>query len=73
MTKKNVVRVFVSSTFTDTETERNRLMADVYPYLNLLCKKIGLEFETVDMRWVCGSNKNEERHEGLGRRARIAM
>lgn len=46
------MRVFVSSTFTDTEIERNRLMADVYPYLSLLCKKLGLEFETVDMRWV---------------------
>lgn len=48
------IRIFVSSTFTDTEKERNYLMKDVYPFLNLLCKTLGMEFETVDMRWVRG-------------------
>eukprot|EP00808_Paulinella_micropora_P001310 g75551.t1 len=45
------IRVFVSSTFTDTEYERNQLMRDVYPYLQKLCQALGIEWGTVDMRW----------------------
>ncbi|XP_052812431.1 NACHT domain- and WD repeat-containing protein 1-like [Mya arenaria] len=45
------VVVFVSSTFTDTKAERNQLMKDVYPFLRTLCRRLGVEFGTVDMRW----------------------
>ncbi|XP_045175580.2 NACHT domain- and WD repeat-containing protein 1-like isoform X2 [Mercenaria mercenaria] len=45
------VVVFVSSTFTDTKAERNHLMKDVYPYLRGLCRRLGVDFGTVDMRW----------------------
>ncbi|XP_068761739.1 NACHT domain- and WD repeat-containing protein 1-like [Montipora capricornis] len=47
----NIIRVFTSSTFTDTVEERNRLMRDVYPSLRTYCQQRGLEFQVVDMRW----------------------
>ncbi|CAB3365460.1 Hypothetical predicted protein [Cloeon dipterum] len=47
-----IVRIFTSSTFTDTGMERNTLMAQVYPKLKDYCReKHGLEFQVVDMRW----------------------
>ncbi|CAG0888380.1 unnamed protein product [Darwinula stevensoni] len=47
-----IVRIFTSSTFTDTTLERNTLMAEVYPKLKEYCReKHGLEFQVVDMRW----------------------
>ena len=40
------VRIFLSSTFTDTYTERNLLMKNVYPKLQKLCKeKYDLDFQ----------------------------
>ena len=49
--KSFTVWLFVSSTFTDTQTERNLLMTDVYPYLRNLCRRLGLTFDVVDLRW----------------------
>ncbi|XP_011493787.1 PREDICTED: NACHT and WD repeat domain-containing protein 2 [Ceratosolen solmsi marchali] len=47
-----IVRIFTSSTFTDTTMERNTLMAKCYPKLKDYCReKHGLEFQVVDMRW----------------------
>ncbi|GMT33781.1 hypothetical protein PFISCL1PPCAC_25078, partial [Pristionchus fissidentatus] len=47
-----LVRVFTSSTFTDTTVERNALMEDVYPRLKEHCREMhGLDFQVVDMRW----------------------
>ncbi|KAI1720798.1 NACHT domain-containing protein [Ditylenchus destructor] len=47
-----LVRVFTSSTFTDTTLERNALMEDVYPDLKRYCREThGLDFQVVDMRW----------------------
>ncbi|XP_061189796.1 NACHT and WD repeat domain-containing protein 2-like [Saccostrea echinata] len=47
-----VVRIFISSTFTDTREERNILIEEVYPRLQSYCKQnYGLEFQVVDMRW----------------------
>ena len=41
-----LVRVFTSSTFTDTTTERNALMEDVYPKLKEYCREThGLDFQ----------------------------
>ncbi|KAL9966270.1 hypothetical protein ACROYT_G024319 [Oculina patagonica] len=45
------IRIFLSSTFTDTEHERNALMENVYPKLREFCQKKGYEFQVVDMRW----------------------
>ena len=36
---------------TDTAEERNALMASVYPNLKSFCRKLGYEFQVVDMRW----------------------
>ncbi|XP_070561115.1 NACHT domain- and WD repeat-containing protein 1-like [Ptychodera flava] len=56
MTKKcpsnaKIVRIFTSSTFTDTQHERNALMERVYPRLKKFCQERGYEFQVVDMRW----------------------
>eukprot|EP00026_Physarum_polycephalum_P000372 Phypoly_transcript_00372.p1 GENE.Phypoly_transcript_00372~~Phypoly_transcript_00372.p1 ORF type:complete len:1575 (+),score=217.10 Phypoly_transcript_00372:123-4847(+) len=57
---KKVVRLFVSSTFTDTEAERNLLMIDVFPYLTTLCQMFGVQFEIVDMRWGVREFTNDD-------------
>ncbi|EDO31117.1 predicted protein, partial [Nematostella vectensis] len=49
--ESNIVRIFTSSTFTDTFEERNLLMRDVYPSLRKYCQQHSLEFQVVDMRW----------------------
>ncbi|CAB1324586.1 unnamed protein product [Coregonus sp. 'balchen'] len=49
--RSNVVRVFVSSTFTDMSSERNALLDKAYPELQVFCQSLGLAFEVVDMRW----------------------
>ncbi|WAR13694.1 NWD2-like protein [Mya arenaria] len=42
-----LVRIFVSSTFTDTREERNVLLEEVYPNLKSICKeKYGMDFQT---------------------------
>ena len=46
-----LVRVFTSSTFTDTKQERNALMERVYPALKSFCHQLGYHFQVVDMRW----------------------
>ncbi|ULT89955.1 hypothetical protein L3Y34_008385 [Caenorhabditis briggsae] len=50
--QSKLVRVFTSSTFTDTTVERNALMEDIYPKLKEYCRETyGLDFQVVDMRW----------------------
>ncbi|XP_046325734.2 uncharacterized protein LOC124110420 isoform X1 [Haliotis rufescens] len=49
-----IVRIFLSSTFTDTIQERNHLLERSYPHLKAVCKKKGYEFQLVDMRWGVG-------------------
>ncbi|KAK2152117.1 hypothetical protein LSH36_339g02004 [Paralvinella palmiformis] len=49
--KPKIIRIFTSSTFTDTFHERNRLMVDVYPKLKDFCQEYGYQFQVVDMRW----------------------
>ncbi|XP_019645210.1 PREDICTED: NACHT domain- and WD repeat-containing protein 1-like [Branchiostoma belcheri] len=46
-----IVRVFLSSTFTDTADERNALMQHVVPRLKIFCQEKGYELQLVDMRW----------------------
>ncbi|XP_026684997.1 NACHT and WD repeat domain-containing protein 2-like [Diaphorina citri] len=46
-----IVRIFTSSTFTDTTMERNTLMAQCYPKLKDYCReKHGLEFQVSNQR-----------------------
>jgi hypothetical protein len=46
-----VIRVFVSSTFSDMRHERNALQADVFPKLEQLCQSNGFQFQAIDLRW----------------------
>ncbi len=42
--KKRTVRVFISSTFTDTKTERNYLLREIFPQVRDYCQLRGVEF-----------------------------
>ena len=44
-------RVFVSSTFTDLQEERNALQQRVFPRLRDLCMQHGCRFQAIDLRW----------------------
>ncbi|CAK4195625.1 unnamed protein product [Aphanomyces euteiches] len=51
VSKPKSISIFVSSTFTDTASERNLLIADVYPYAKRYAALLGLEFSASEMRW----------------------
>ncbi len=60
-TKRKLVRIFTSSTFTDTLVERNMLMEKIYPRLKTYCKEYhNLEFQVVDMRWGVRDESTDE-------------
>ncbi|KAL5015965.1 hypothetical protein ScPMuIL_005554 [Solemya velum] len=59
-----IVRIFTSSTFTDTMHERNALMETTYPRLKQFCQKRGYEFQVVDMRWGVREEATDD-HMGL--------
>ena len=46
-----IVRVFVSSTFSDMREERNALQERVFPRLRELCTQHGARFQAIDLRW----------------------
>jgi len=46
-----IFRVFVSSTFTDMQTERSILQRDAFPRLEKYCEENGAKFQAVDLRW----------------------
>lgn len=46
-----VIRVFVSSTFTDLQRERDALQRDTFPRLEPLCATRGFQFQAIDLRW----------------------
>ena len=46
-----VVRVFVSSTFSDMHAERDELSRRVFPKLRKLCEDRGITWTDVDLRW----------------------
>lgn len=46
------IRLFVSSTFTDTKHERNLILTDLVPRISKWCSdNLGVSFQVVDMRW----------------------
>jgi len=47
-------RIFVSSTFTDLQEERNALQKKVFPTLKKLCAEAGCQFQAIDLRWGVG-------------------
>jgi hypothetical protein len=44
-------RVFVSSTFSDFQAERNALQATVWPELKRITAERGCRFQAIDLRW----------------------
>nr|XP_002732217.1 PREDICTED: leucine-rich repeat and WD repeat-containing protein KIAA1239-like [Saccoglossus kowalevskii] len=45
------IRIFLSSTFTDTTIDRNVLMEEVFEPIRVMCRQHGVAFEIVDLRW----------------------
>jgi WD40 repeat protein len=52
-------RVFVSSTFSDMQEERNALRARVFPRLSALCRSHGATFQAMDLRWGVNREASE--------------
>lgn len=51
-TKNNrIIRVFVSSTFSDMDNERNYLMTKVFPQLKEIARRRNVTFVELDLRW----------------------
>ena len=50
-TSRRTFRLFVSSTFSDFEDERNALQAHVFPRLSELAGQFGFRFQAIDLRW----------------------
>eukprot|EP01050_Picozoa_sp_SAG11_P004591 SAG11_NODE_297_length_11092_cov_15.717457_5_plen_352_part_00 len=48
---RRLIRIFISSTITDTETERDMLLRDVFPPLRTYAASFGFELHVIDMRW----------------------
>ena len=46
-----VIRVFISSTFSDMEKERTYFNENLVPKLNRICAERGVSFFSVDLRW----------------------
>src|ERR1035438_10276020 len=53
--RRPVIRVFVSSTFSDLKPERNALQAQAFPRLEQLCAQNGFQFQAIDLRWGVSS------------------
>jgi tetratricopeptide (TPR) repeat protein len=45
------MRVFVSSTFRDLQSERGYLMKQIFPKIRAACRERGVEFTEIDLRW----------------------
>ena len=50
------LRVFISSTFNDMNTERDALVEQCFPKIRDLCKYRGVEFVPLDLRWGVTEN-----------------
>src|SRR5437016_686183 len=49
--QSGALRLFVSSTFRDMQSERDALVARAFPELRALAAKSGRPFQEVDLRW----------------------
>src|SRR5262245_29875123 len=58
-------RVFVSSTFSDFEAEREALRRKVFPRLREFCRARAASFQAVDLRWGV-SREAAESHQTIG-------
>jgi hypothetical protein len=46
-----IIRVFVSSTFSDLKIERDALQKRVFPKLQQMCLREKFQFQAIDLRW----------------------
>ena len=51
MPQPDELRVFISSTFRDLQEEREHLVKKVFPEIRALCRRRGVTFTDVDLRW----------------------
>lgn len=58
--KDRVIRVFVSSTFSDMRQEREVLVKRIFPQLRKLCDERGVAFTDVDLRWGVSDEQKAE-------------
>ncbi|CAK9021731.1 NACHT domain- and WD repeat-containing protein 1, partial [Durusdinium trenchii] len=59
---KKVVRFFISSTFTDTQFERDGFVLLCVPHLREVCRRRGLEFQVSEMRWGINDGLSASQH-----------
>jgi len=57
---QKAIRVFLSSTFTDTAEERNCILKEVVPKLQAEFAKYGYEFQASEMRWSIGKEESND-------------
>src|SRR5437870_12133058 len=53
------VRIFISSTFRDMQTERDILIKKVFPHLRKVCAERGVTLTEVDLRWGINEEQAE--------------
>ena len=53
------IRIFLSSTFSDMQEERNYLTKKIFPRIREICEKRGVRFSVLDLRW--GITEEESR------------
>lgn len=58
--QKNIVRIFISSTFNDFIEEREALNTKVFPNIKTFCESKGLSFQAVDLRWGISASAAQE-------------
>ncbi len=51
MSRPNELRIFISSTFRDLQEEREHLVKKIFPEIRALCRKRGVTFTEIDLRW----------------------
>lgn len=57
-----IIRVFISSTFSDMNNERNYLMVNVFPQLKEIARRRNVTFVELDLRWGI---PDEDTHNGI--------
>ena len=45
------VRVFLSSTFADMQSEREEIVKQIFPQVRRICEDLGIGWSYVDLRW----------------------
>src|SRR5215469_2833394 len=57
-----IIRLFVSSTFSDFGGERELLHREVFPAIRDLCQREGFRFQPIDLRWGVPEEASKSHH-----------